>query len=398
MSAYEEQSHDLMTFFTLLYRNLFRNPRRTLLTFLGVLISFFLFVAIFTLLESFNRFLKSENAQVNLFFRPIYMSNFIDGQLPEAYLRQLKSIPLIKHLSPYKVYLGTGLSEDINVFALGVYPEEFPKLRNLEGATPIQLDQFSAEKKGALVGIETLKKNRWKLGHEVIIKGLLGMPDLPIHIVGVLSSKSDAPEIVLVHYEYLKDLLKDEGKFSIALLRVESPYQAPWIEEVVRKRFENSSVPVEIITEKGFLESVLSELESIATSVKIIAWITLVATLFVVGNTLSMSIRERTMEQGVLRTLGFSKLRVFSLYLSESLLLSMLGGFSGGVTACFIFTYWHITLPAGGHGMHGLEIYPYWDIMNEVVVLSLFMGLLSGLPPSFLAMRKKITETLRFAG
>lgn len=385
-----------MSYFHLIFKNLFRNKRRTLLTLLGIVISFLLFVSIFTLLESFNRFLKSENAQVNLFFRPIYMSNFIDGQLPEAYLHRLRKIPLIRYLSPYKVYMGSGRSEETGVFAMGVYQDQIAKMRHLSGPTPLQFEQFNSERKATLVGVETMKKNQWKLGDEVILKGMRGFPDLPIHIVGVMDQKSDYPDLLLLRYDYLKDMLRDGGIFSIALIRVESPYQVSWINEVVRERFENSDIPVEVISEKGFIESVLSELSGIATSIKVIAWITLLATLFVVGNTMAMSIRERSVEQGVMRTLGFSRQRVFFLYMTESLLMALVGGILGGLIACLIFENWEIVLPGGGQGMQGLLIQAHWPLMVQVFWLALAMGLLSGFPPAYFAMRRKITETLRF--
>jgi len=383
-----------MNYPRLIFKNLLRNKRRTLLTLLGIVISFLLFVSIFTLLESFNRFIKRESAQVNLFFRPVFMSNFIDGQLPEAFLQQLAKIPFIKHISPYKVYLGTGRSDDINVFALGVYPKQIYQMRNLSGLTPIQLEHFDAEKKAAVIGAELMKKNRWNLGDEVILKGFQGLPDLPIHIVGVMDPSSDLPDAALVQYDYLKDTLKS-GDFSIALLRVESPYQVAWVNEVIHQRFENSVIPVEAITERGFIESLLSEFASISNSIEIIAWITLVATLFVVGNTMAMSIRERSVEQGVMRTLGFSRQTVFTLYILEAVLLAVSGAMAGGLLACEIFQKFDIILP-GSQGMQGLLIRPYWGLLKQVFLLSLAMGFLSGFPPAFFALRKKITDTLRF--
>ncbi|MBF0492663.1 MAG: ABC transporter permease [Deltaproteobacteria bacterium] len=200
-----------MNFFTLILRNLFRNKRRSLLTLLGIVISFFLFVSIFTLLEAFNSKLKSEAAQVNLFFRPTYMSNFIDGQLPEAFIHKLKNIPFIRYIAPYKIYLGTGRSSEKNVFVLGSYVDQIYHMRNLEGVDPLQMDQMLSERKAALVGIDLMKENEWKLGDEVILKGLRSLPDLPIHIVGVPQGRSDLNGGILVHYDYLKDLMKDGG-------------------------------------------------------------------------------------------------------------------------------------------------------------------------------------------
>ena len=51
-----------------------------------------------------------------------------------------------------------------------------------------------------------------------------------------------------------------------------------------------------------------------------------VTILMVVGNTMAMSMRERTREIGVLKTLGFPSGRILKLVLGESVLLALLGG------------------------------------------------------------------------
>ncbi|MBF0492664.1 MAG: FtsX-like permease family protein [Deltaproteobacteria bacterium] len=165
--------------------------------------------------------------------------------------------------------------------------------------------------------------------------------------------------------------------------------------QIIEERFQNSSPPVEAVSEKGFVESILSELSAISEAIKIIAWVTLLATLLVVGNTMAMSIRERSTEQGVLRTLGFSKWAIFRLYLSESMALSFFGALLGAISACLLFTFIPMAIP-GGQGRPGLAIGPYWSLLKTVVLLALLMGILSGFPPAFFSMRRKITDTLRF--
>jgi putative ABC transport system permease protein len=240
-----------------------------------------------------------------------------------------------------------------------------------------------------------MKKNQWRLGEEVSLRGMRSLNDLSIHIVGILNQSSDLPDVVAVQYEYLKEHMKDGGVFSVALLQVEDPYQVPWLRDVVEERFQNSMVPVEVITEKGFIESLLGEYSSMVDAIRWIAWITLIATLFVLGNTMAMSIRERSVDQGVLRTLGFSRARVFWLYLSESVLLSTVGGLLGGLAGCYIFYQWELILP-GSPGVQGLLLEPFWILMRPVALLSLLMGVASGLPPALFASRKRISQTLRF--
>ena len=61
-----------------------------------------------------------------------------------------------------------------------------------------------------------------------------------------------------------------------------------------------------------------------------------VTILMIVGNTMALSIRERTREIGVLKTLGFSGLRILAMVLGESVLLAPLGGIPGLAIAALI--------------------------------------------------------------
>src|SRR5271156_4439083 len=55
----------------------------------------------------------------------------------------------------------------------------------------------------------------------------------------------------------------------------------------------------------------------------------LFSVLCVTGNTMSMSIRERTMEVAVLKAIGFGRGRVLFLVLTEAVLLGVMGGMLG---------------------------------------------------------------------
>jgi putative ABC transport system permease protein len=113
--------------------------------------------------------------------------------------------------------------------------------------------------------------------------------------------------------------------------------------------------------------------------------------LLVTGNTMAQSVRERTNELAVLKTLGFSGPSVLGLVLGESLLLAVTGGGLG------LYLGWLIVKqgdPTGG-------MLPIWvlgpsDIVLGVVLIAL-LGTLAGLMPAVSAMRLKITDALRRA-
>src|SRR5436190_1891449 len=61
------------------------------------------------------------------------------------------------------------------------------------------------------------------------------------------------------------------------------------------------------------------------------------AVTLIVANTVAMSARERVTEIAVMRTLGFRRSHILGFILSESVLMSLLGGLLGVVLAKYFF-------------------------------------------------------------
>src|SRR6185503_3282924 len=93
--------------------------------------------------------------------------------------------------------------------------------------------------------------------------------------------------------------------------------------------FANSSYETATDTEKAFNKAFAAQLGNIALIVVLVVGAAFVTILMIVGNTMALTIRERTREIGVLKTLGFSGPRVLTLVLGESVLLALLGGLPG---------------------------------------------------------------------
>jgi putative ABC transport system permease protein len=121
-----------------------------------------------------------------------------------------------------------------------------------------------------------------------------------------------------------------------------------------------------------------------------IAVAVVITTLFVAGNTMAMSVRERTTEIAVMRTLGFPAGTIFMLVAGEGLLMSMLGGVLGVALARAIVN--PNFLSAGGFIP---EIGVNTRNMLTGLALSVLIGVLAGLIPATMASRLKIVDALR---
>ena len=118
--------------------------------------------------------------------------------------------------------------------------------------------------------------------------------------------------------------------------------------------------------------------------------------LLVTANTMSIAVRERQQEIGVLKTLGFSSGLVMSLILAEALLLGLLGGALGLLFASGVIK----ALPNIPFGVGDvLRQFPGLGLSPKIVSYglgtALLLGLLAGFIPALLAYRARITEVLR---
>ena len=104
---------------------------------------------------------------------------------------------------------------------------------------------------------------------------------------------------------------------------------------------------------------------------------------------MAQSVRERTSEMGVLKTLGFSNGSILALVLGESVLIAVLGG-SLGLAASWLIVQQGD--PTGG--MLPIFVLPPRDVVIGAVMI-VVLGLIAGALPAFNAMNLKITDALR---
>jgi putative ABC transport system permease protein len=118
---------------------------------------------------------------------------------------------------------------------------------------------------------------------------------------------------------------------------------------------------------------------------------------FVAANSCSMSIRERAPEIAVLKALGFPRPIVLTTLLAEALFLAIVGGFSGAFGSYGLLTALAKHGATGGSGSLGpLSMFTMTvSILVEGLFLSLVVGMLAGLVPSYGAARKPVLAAMR---
>jgi putative ABC transport system permease protein len=161
--------------------------------------------------------------------------------------------------------------------------------------------------------------------------------------------------------------------------------------------FENSSATSITETEQAFKASFIAMAGNLAFLLNGIGLAVAFTILLVTANTMSMAVRERRTEIGVLKTLGFSSAHVMGFVVGEALLLGILGG-ALGVFGSQALLYGISHTPGvsdilAGIGLSGLELKP--DVATLGFFIAVILGLFAGFVPALSAYRARITDILR---
>jgi putative ABC transport system permease protein len=191
-----------------------------------------------------------------------------------------------------------------------------------------QINSLLRTKTGILAGIKTVKKNGWKIGDKVTLTSNTpqrnGSRKWTFDMLGAFENSQipGSATVIISNYKYLDDSrVTDKGTADAFYVRVKDPSRAAAIGAAIDKLFASSSAPTRTTLEKAGAQSGLQSLGDVRVLTHAVGAAVLFMLLFLTGNTMMESVRERIPEFGVLKTLGFSDLGVLGLVLSESLLL-----------------------------------------------------------------------------
>ena len=191
-------------------------------------------------------------------------------------------------------------------------------------------------------------------------------------------------------YDYLDENRRGAfGQVGWYAIRIADPNRSAEIGSAIDSQFANSSAETKTSPEKAFMQGFANQIGNIGFIMVSIVSVVLVLLLLNVANQMGQSVRERTSEIGVLKTLGFSNGLVLMLLLAESMVIAVIGGMAGlGVV--------YLLVQSGGFNNAFLPVFIFAtrDLLVGVA-LCLGLGLLAGILPATSAMQLRITDALR---
>jgi putative ABC transport system permease protein len=385
-----------MKYFPLIWATLWRKKTRTIFTLLSIVIAFLLFGVLETVDYAFSHPSTGVTGADKLVTTNKYS---IVLPLPFADTQQIRSVPGVAEVT-WLTWFGGYYQEPKNfVFALPVDSETYFNLHKDEFIVgDEQMQAYRNTRTGALVNSALMKKFGWKVGDKVPLHSTIwtqkkdGSLDWTFDIVGSFDAKDPTQagaqsSSLWFHYE-LFDEGRSFGKGTIGWFeeRITDPSQAAAVSNRIDALFANSPNETRTQPANDFTMAFIKQFGDIGFVLRAILGAVFFALLFLTGNTMMQSVRERIPELAVLKTVGFGGDNLLGLVLAESLLLCLLAAIIG-----LGLSYAALPVIKGGF-LQGLELSPKALIpgIGAAVLLALFVGL----PPAVRAMRLNIVDAL----
>jgi len=377
-----------MKFSRIILANLFRKKVRLVLTIGSFAVALFLFAFLGVVRDAFSRDnLASANRLI------IINRTSIINPLPLSYRERILRIPGVKSVTHNNWFGGTYIEEK-NFFPQFVIDPENQRQVVPEFVVPDdQWKAFLRDREGAIVGARTMERFHWKVGDRIPIKTpVWGSWEFNIDGVYHGTRPGDDETQFWFQWDYFEERVPQTSKGQIGwyVLRIDNPEDAPRIAKAIDAEFANSPYETKTETESTFAAGWVKQFGNIKFLIVTIGAVVFFTLLLVTGNTMAISVRERTGELAVLKAIGFSDRKVLGFVLGESLVIAVVGGLLGLALAL-------AAVPLLSRALSGvvpvLILSP--TILLTGFVAALFVGFISGFLPGFGAMRMRVVNALR---
>ena len=384
-----------MRYLGLIRANLGRNKLRSALTGGAIMLAVVLVCMLLTMPAGLNAILEhvSNNTRIT-----VHAKGGLVYQMPYSFVRKVRQVDGVA-AAMAQTWFGGAYEEAGRVTFpnFAVEPEYVGAVYPDYPIAPEQLADFQRYRDGAMAGRQVMRKYGWKIGDRITLRSTAWPVNLDLRIVGEIAS--DRYPSVWMSREYLDQALKAVGRpglgtVGIIWVRATDANRVNSIMRQIDDMSRNSEYETACETEKSFISNFFGSLQGFVTIILIVTGLVALCIVFIAANTASMGVRERAGELAVLKAIGFGRRVIFGTLLAEAAALSFVAGSAGvliavGMTGALrVFSGWNDALgPLGGFIVTA-------PVIVQGVFLSLFVGMLAGVVPSWGAARKPVVQTL----
>ena len=393
----------MISYRPLIVRNTLRNRRRTALTLASMAVSLCLLGVLLALSRAL--FYGGDTTPGQARRLVVHHKIALTQDLPVAYEQKIDEIPGVHAVTSLRWFGGNykDPGDPKNRFAqFAVEPhrlfEVYPEFRISES----DKEAFNSQKTACVASRTLVNRLGWKPGERITLVGTMLPASLELNLVGIFDD-AGANQVLYFNREYLRDSLSggDARRDLVQQFYVEVDNKdvVADIASQIDRSFADSPYPTKTEPEQAFFLSFVSFLGNLKLFLAAMCGAVSFTILLVSANMLSMSVRERTREVGILKTLGFSAGEILAMVVGEASLIALLGG----VLGCALAGGLCATVAAAMKGapgfmsvIKGLSLTPLSAVLT--LLIALLIGLASSVVPALGAARTSILDALRYNG
>jgi putative ABC transport system permease protein len=306
----------------LLWSGIWRKPARTTLIILQVAVAFGLFGVLQGMKSGVDRVVADARGDLLVVHSRV---SFADS-LPLAYLKRIESVPGVKLVGIVDGLDATYRKPTQPVGVVAANLSQAWVADNVLAVSPQALRAFEQTRTGALITRGLAKEFGWKAGDRIpLLSGTRqsnGSGSWVFEVVGTFIDKLDVQgnDFILIHYDYL-DAARQANKGTAAryIVVLSDPRQAATVADDIDRQFANSSNQTQTDSFRELAQSQMQAIGNLNFVIRSVIAAVLFASLFSTATMMTQSIRERSPELAVLKTLGFTDGTVFALIVAEAM-------------------------------------------------------------------------------
>lgn len=383
-----------MNSFYLVRKNLTRNKLRLILNSFAIFIAFLLFGALGSIKNAFE-----SGVELSADDRLIVVNKINFTQpLPLAYANKIRAVEGVSNVTWANWFGGYYQEPRDQVMTFAVDPESYFKVYSDLEVDETTLDRWIQDQQGIILGERLANARGWNVGDRIPISSNIfsqrdGGSTWEFNISGIFKPTDAQTDTTyaLIHYKYFMETQSWGGDWLGWLpITTEDPALNESVANAIDSLFANSQSETETSTESQFNKAFIEQIGDIGMIIMSVVLAAFFTILLIVGNSMMQSIKERTNEIAVLKTLGFTAKKVFAMVLAESFLLASIGGLLGLIIAAVLI---------GGMSQTPLQnILPALvmggDIFVSGILFILALGFITGIIPAWRAMTLSTLDAL----
>jgi putative ABC transport system permease protein len=373
----------------LIWSGIWRKRGRSILILLQVLTAFLLFGLLQGMKSGIDQAIAETRADILI----VHGRQGMGVPLPAAQLAGIRAVPGVKAVYIQNYIWGAYQKPTQLVVADAIDPDptwaQYPGL----AVSKADLDALTHTRNGALANITLVRKYSWKVGDLISLKSTLlqksGSPDWTFEVLGTFAETEHLglQEAILINNDYLNEARADGKSNSVHhyIVLTNDPKQIPAVAQAIDDRFANSVDETRTEPLREYAQSSFQSIGDLNFIVRSVVGAVFFALLFSVGAMMMQSLRERTSELAILKTLGFSDHKIFWIILIEALILCIAAALLGLGCAAVIF-------PLAKNILGGTSM-PH-TVLAAGMGFAVVLALISAALPAWRGMRLQVAEAL----